>query len=1190
MFKYNKILWFSLAVLLLSLTIGLWSPAWMYKSLKPLNLQKQIQKKIDINEKKAFNDTIYQWGKFPLSETRLAETFVFKKQRLLFWTSNKVDVELLTLIKKQGVYKLASRFYIVGINYKGDTTIYQLYPLKNDFDFENEFLNNQSLSSLALPDNYYPSYEKTQYTIRLRLNGEDVDLYFKMSKPDQYNLNKALIVSLLYILSLLVVYLLLFKLIQNTTWSVAGRILVWVLVSTFVWLVGLNEASIPFADQYLLFKPYDFANHYIPSLGVLIIHVVCLIMMIRGLFTLSQPLKFRLNVLQTGIVYLLLFGVFILIEQSYENMIVNSTSNFVDFDKALMRFQDIVMLALFGVLMFAFIQLVQWIVKHSYIETRKDYVQFAIGFFTPLSLIVLFFDRSFIYLLLALFIIHTLFFFRTFSLINKQTTRWLVILWISVFVVVVSDHFSSQKELSNRSLHLENYETENNRLAEYLLEQLDAKLSMDSTLFGLIYQLPSMEDYIYNYIKMQYFTGYWSQYTAEITICASDDIFEPPNDIKNCQLFFDQKLLEGSKKVGKTHFASISDFGLEHYLSKYEFALKNNKSLVDLYILFKPKEQQKNLGYPSILLSKDVKGDPNEAYYSFAKYIDGLLVSRIGTYNYATEYTFPVPKQGHLLYESRNYIHLIEALDDNTFNIISAVKRDWWNFFIVLSYVFILFAIIVYLTDFGIWLFFKQKVWSTNLKDKLRWSFIAVLVLTFVVLALSILIKSTSLTEQKQENILSEKQQSVRIELNHKLEDVEDINTQNIDYLNYLLTKFSNVFFTDINLFDLNGNLIASSRPEVFEKGLIGKQMDEMAYFMMNFKKRSNFIHHENIGTQEYLSAYIPLHDKKNKTIAYLNLPYFAKDKEIKSDVSTLITAFLNIFVLLFLITGGITVFISNRITKPLADIQQKLKDFRLEQKNEPIQYSSKDEIGDLVKEYNRTVEELNKNVALLAQKEREGAWKEMAKQIAHEIKNPLTPMKLSLQHLKYIWKDNRPDNDQKLNETIDLVVHQIDQLAEIAGAFSDFSKMTQAQKTNFNLVELINEQIQLNASAAQFELILMDENSNVFADRKQINRVLQNLISNAVQACTLGVEPKIKIHLSNREQSVFIEICDNGSGMDEATQKQLFEPNFTTKTSGMGLGLAIVKQIIDANDGSITFETQVSKGTCFKISLPKKN
>ncbi len=192
-----------------------------------------------------------------------------------------------------------------------------------------------------------------------------------------------------------------------------------------------------------------------------------------------------------------------------------------------------------------------------------------------------------------------------------------------------------------------------------------------------------------------------------------------------------------------------------------------------------------------------------------------------------------------------------------------------------------------------------------------------------------------------------------------------------------------------------------------------------------------------------------------------------------------------------------------------------------------------------------------------------------MAKQIAHEIKNPLTPMKLSVQHLKQIWKDESLDRDKKLNDTVDLIVRQIDNLAEIATAFSDFSKMTIAQKSKFDIISLINDQVELHSKEVDISVSLkMKDSISIFADEKQISRVFQNILANAIQAIPEGRDSEISIKVKDKISQVFIQICDNGKGMNQETQQRLFEPNFTTKNSGMGLGLAIVKQIVDNNLG----------------------
>jgi nitrogen fixation/metabolism regulation signal transduction histidine kinase len=300
--------------------------------------------------------------------------------------------------------------------------------------------------------------------------------------------------------------------------------------------------------------------------------------------------------------------------------------------------------------------------------------------------------------------------------------------------------------------------------------------------------------------------------------------------------------------------------------------------------------------------------------------------------------------------------------------------------------------------------------------------------------------------------------------------------------------------------------------------------------------------------------------------------------------------AIINIYVLLFALSIITAIFISSYVTKPLKLIQEKLSNIKLGKANEPIEWEDNDEIGSLVSEYNRMIAELAKSADLLAKSERESAWREMAKQVAHEIKNPLTPMKLSVQHLKRIWEDNAPDMDQKIHHFTNKLIEQIDTLSTIATEFANFAKMPKAT------IETLNVQYILLSSIALFEDI---ENLNiefkneitkevfVLADKEQLLRVFNNLLKNAIQAIPENKKGEIKVALQESNKNIIIRIADNGSGINAAVIDKIFVPNFTTKTGGMGLGLAIVKNIVDGIGGTIWFETVKEKGSIFYVSLP---
>jgi nitrogen fixation/metabolism regulation signal transduction histidine kinase len=269
------------------------------------------------------------------------------------------------------------------------------------------------------------------------------------------------------------------------------------------------------------------------------------------------------------------------------------------------------------------------------------------------------------------------------------------------------------------------------------------------------------------------------------------------------------------------------------------------------------------------------------------------------------------------------------------------------------------------------------------------------------------------------------------------------------------------------------------------------------------------------------------------------------------------------------------------------------MKAIRIDQKNELIEWKSRDEIGQLVEQYNQLILELEKSAELLARSERETAWREMARQVAHEIKNPLTPMRLSVQHLKRSWDDSDPEIEQKIERTTKTLIEQIDTLSAIASAFSDFASMPVNNPEPFDLVDLIKRTALLYSGKSNIEIDILIKDNAVFvinADKKNIGRAFGNLFKNAVQAIGSKPEGKISIEISGTETEVKVIVLDNGKGMTNQEQDKLFTPNFTTKSSGMGLGLSIVKQIVISAGGRISFESSIGRGTSFILVFPLWN
>lgn len=303
------------------------------------------------------------------------------------------------------------------------------------------------------------------------------------------------------------------------------------------------------------------------------------------------------------------------------------------------------------------------------------------------------------------------------------------------------------------------------------------------------------------------------------------------------------------------------------------------------------------------------------------------------------------------------------------------------------------------------------------------------------------------------------------------------------------------------------------------------------------------------------------------------------------------LSALLNLYVFLLLAALAVAVAVGNSITKPLAVIGDKLQRLKLGN-NEPLEWSGQDEIGQLVSAYNRMIEEVERSAELLRRSEREGAWREMARQVAHEIKNPLTPMKLSIQYLQRAYQNDPEQALPLINSVAGTLIEQIDTLTKIAGEFSNFAQMPRQEKEVFDAAELvrsISRLFELEQTEGKVQIICTtpDIEIPVFADRSQLTRVINNLIKNAIQAIPEERAGKVLIVLEEQSSRVLLSVRDNGSGIAPDLQTKVFYPNFTTKSSGMGLGLAMCKNIVDASEGRIWFETAENAGTTFFVELP---
>ncbi len=396
------------------------------------------------------------------------------------------------------------------------------------------------------------------------------------------------------------------------------------------------------------------------------------------------------------------------------------------------------------------------------------------------------------------------------------------------------------------------------------------------------------------------------------------------------------------------------------------------------------------------------------------------------------------------------------------------------------------------------------------------------------------------------------------------------------------ICELADINSLDINIYSLTGDLLISSNPELYRNHIIP---DPLGKTMLSAiaKKPEQLLVKRKSDTMQYLSTYDYVHNAKQEPIAIINLPYFDNESIHHEDQEKFLIRLGQTYFFLFIIAGFIAYFLSNYITGSLKAVGQKLKSLRINQSNAPLKWKFDDEIGTLVDEYNRMLEELEASAAVLAKTERESAWREMAKQVAHEIKNPLTPMRLNVQYLEKSLKTEEPE---KLREFSQSMISQIDTLSGIAEAFSRFASMPELKSEEFAAKEVIQRTTALYPEyRIKFETD--DPDIQLLGDKDQLVRVMNNLINNAIQAVPENREPDIRIGMRKKGENVIISVSDNGSGIPDDQKDKIFEPRFTTKTKGMGLGLAMVKNIITGFGGEVWFETRLGEGTTFYLKIP---
>lgn len=1008
-------------------------------------------------------------------------------------------------------------------------------------------------------------------------NGEDF-LYIANSNFEKLTTREVRILLILYIIA----FLALAMLIQRIAYLVKDKIGTWSSIGFFLFTtIGIRLVSylFDFTDHFNVLKIFDStltAPAFSNSLGNILINVVLLLW--TSVFLINNIDLNRLNHLKSLQKSVLsFFGYFLIcismigLARFCEDLIQKTQ---IDFNfESVFNLDSISILALIGVILTLF-SLFIWSAKIiSIIQNFRLPVKprwFAGISAAVLSLPVAYQVSASIPLLqYALVISIFILLLDIFLEVKTPNFTWIV-LWLVVlsgFSSILMFKYNRDKDISQRI-----------EIAKVLTESIDTvafkeMISLIKMIEEPLHQVTTWQD-ARNVIASTYYnnSGNYLDTHYELT-------FPRTGELKDSRLI------------------TYNDFTIYHKNKTLDHYLLSIDGVVGIRVLTSIKKKITNPynPLPEFLPTTNFKNIPDLLEYEYAIYYNNRCVERSHS-EYKMTLDEKIPPIGKY---SMNYPSGRSELIYNNGQYVTKIGRKLTGLIkpvSLFSYLFVIIVIIIFILLIvnSIFPYLPEEFNFTlsnqiSLRNKIQVSVLTLIILSFIIIGIVTVIYFRNTAEKSYHDKLTQTASSLQYEIQKNLQG--DSITSSDSLLNILVKDLSIKYNTHIQLFNKKGILAQASDMGAVKAGMLKDRMDVPP--LISLKKLGESIvipHAESDPLTNYRTAFFSLVSDDNKLLGFAGLPFYPGHTAAANSVKDFMGTLLNVYVFLLLIAGAFALAVANSITRPMTVLGQKLKEFKLGKSNEPIEWKAKDELGLLIQEYNQMIVKLDESADLLALTEREVAWREMAKQVAHEIKNPLTPMRLSIQHLQHAMQNADPIESRQLVQRVGMtLIEQIDNLSRIAAEFSTFAKMPKPQYERIILNDLVASVHDLfkKRDDMDFNLYVPIDEIYVNADKSHLLRVLNNLIKNAIQAIPGSRRGVIDIRLAKQGDRAIIQVCDNGKGISREMREKVFYPNFTTKTSGTGLGLAISKNIVESFGGRIYFETEESVGTKFYFELP---
>lgn len=952
---------------------------------------------------------------------------------------------------------------------------------------------------------------------------------------------------------------------------------------------------------FYLFDPKDFASSQLnPSLGDLLLNAIVVFILCfyifktykRFYFSSTAPGNWIVTILSAlGVFYGVLYPT-IVTQTVYNNSAITlSISQSLDFN--VLRIATLVLLIISWISAFLFVHVAIKLLTGTE-RIKQISISILLGGLTFIGINEFTGQSYSVAAIAAVFYLVVIVSFQVYNTLDKFQYATFVYFFLAVVCFALSDtytigYFENHRKAENQQRFAENFLIERDYFGEYLLDETARKISNDIFIQSRLANPLIGKETIRHKIQQVSLSGYFNRYNVSIFLFDAMGIpLSDESDTVNLSARSGQYIQKQFRTDYKNVFY-ITDHE-NRTLKKYAVLIPIKKgSLIVGNVLLELSLKRiipENV-YPELLVDNRFQQAYRPQELSYAIISSSQIEYSAGSVNYETLiardlanvelYSEGILRDG--------YLHVGVEDVSGRLAIVSSLSAPFVYHLADFSFLVLLGigTVLIFLLIEGIIHFSGSKnlFFSARIQLILNLAFFVPLV---AVCLITLGLTARSSREQLKEEFLSKATQFGKT-ISRTIKDVSFSNPDDFENEFKNVTTLANL---DANLYATDGSLITTSQPLIFENQLLAPYLDPAVFRRMKGGE-ATFVATDRVGSLEFYVAYAKvLSSETGETLGFLGIPFFQSGASIEHMQITVLANIISIFTLVFIVLLIVSFFVTKWLTAPLRMITETFGRISLMQTNKPLAWKSDDEIGLMVREYNHMLETLSDSKRELEKNQREKAWREIAQQVAHEIKNPLTPMKLTLQQLERSLQHEDRGNE-KLKKTVESLLLQINSLDELASSFSSFAKMPEPVMKPVELIALLKRTVSLHAQEGKVILRTERTEAPVFADEQVLGRIFSNIILNGMQAVEKGKVTEIILTLEVSASYFSTIITDNGTGIDSELVDKIFLPHFTTKKTGSGLGLAIARQGIEQMGGRISFKTS-SAGTSFRIDLPRND